>query len=150
VSTGIARAIGWPATPPKPPVCVADVRSHRYGAAAIVLLLCVARLVDPDRPLPIDLCAFKQLTGLPCPGCGLTRSLCHAIRGDWSTSVSYHPAGVLLLAALAGGAVWLAVDCVAGRPVARGARARLIRAGWVSGLAVSLTFWIGRLSGWIG
>lgn len=45
-------------------------------------------------------CPFKVTTGLPCPGCGLTRSAVALLHGDLSTSVFFHPLGGPLLAAM--------------------------------------------------
>src|ERR1700716_3309549 len=39
------------------------------------------------------LCPFRLLTGLPCPGCGLTRSLVSLLHGDLSAAVLSHPPG---------------------------------------------------------
>jgi hypothetical protein len=47
-------------------------------------------------PIP-DTCSFKNLTGLPCPGCGLTRSIVAAMHGDLRTSLMYHRLGLLTL-----------------------------------------------------
>lgn len=61
-----------------------------------------------------QLCVFKLLAGLPCPGCGLTRSVVLALHGDLSGSLYFHPFGVLfVIAALVLAAVdlsgwWLA------------------------------------------
>ncbi|MFN8522077.1 MAG: DUF2752 domain-containing protein [Chloroflexota bacterium] len=44
------------------------------------------------------LCPFRVLTGLPCPGCGMTRSVVAALHGDLSTSLFYHPLGPVMLA----------------------------------------------------
>jgi hypothetical protein len=51
-------------------------------------------------PLP-ELCAARQLFGLSCPGCGLTRSFISLAHGDIATAWSYNPAGVWLFAILA-------------------------------------------------
>jgi hypothetical protein len=40
-----------------------------------------------------SLCPFKLFTGLPCPGCGLTRSAVAFLDGDLSASLYYHPLG---------------------------------------------------------
>ena len=40
-----------------------------------------------------SICAFKYLTGLPCPGCGLTHSFCSIGKGDLSNAFSYHLLG---------------------------------------------------------
>jgi hypothetical protein len=47
------------------------------------------------------LCPFRALTGLPCPGCGLTRSWVYAAHGWWEQSFASHAFGVLLLVAVA-------------------------------------------------
>jgi len=47
-------------------------------------------------PIP-DTCSFKNLTGLPCPGCGLTRSIVAAMHGDFRASLLYHRLGLLTL-----------------------------------------------------
>lgn len=35
-------------------------------------------------------CPFKMLTGFPCPGCGITKSLVYLYEGDLSKSFYYH------------------------------------------------------------
>ena len=46
-----------------------------------------------------ELCVFRRLTGLPCPGCGLTRSWVNFAHGDIGTSVAFNAFGPVLLAA---------------------------------------------------
>lgn len=50
------------------------------------------------------LCAFRIVTGIPCAGCGLTRSVCALTHGDWKTSLEMHAMTLPVLAYLAG--VW--------------------------------------------
>jgi hypothetical protein len=45
-------------------------------------------------------CPFKMLTGLPCPGCGLTRSAVAFLHGDLSTSAFFHPLGAPMVIAV--------------------------------------------------
>jgi hypothetical protein len=45
----------------------------------------------------LDLCWFHLASGLPCPGCGLTRSVVCLFRGQWAASLAFHPFGVLVL-----------------------------------------------------
>jgi hypothetical protein len=46
-------------------------------------------------------CAFHDATGLPCPGCGLTRSCLALLHGHPREAFLLHPFGPPLLAALA-------------------------------------------------
>jgi Protein of unknown function (DUF2752) len=127
-----------------PPILLAaDLRRSRATqAAAIAFGLIAARVANPDRPLPFDVCALKVLTGIPCPTCGLTRSLCHALRGDWSASIGYHPAGILLAIALIGWMLWSVAEARRGCVVAGVARRRLSAALLSSGAALSLVSWV--------
>jgi hypothetical protein len=45
-------------------------------------------------------CPFHSLTGLPCPGCGLTRSVLALLDGHAAAALRYHPFGPLLFAGL--------------------------------------------------
>lgn len=36
-------------------------------------------------------CTFAEATGLPCPGCGLTRGTLALARGDWRSALLFHP-----------------------------------------------------------
>jgi len=55
-------------------------------------------LISPPHGLGLPLCWFHSATGLPCPGCGLTRSLSCGIRGLFLESWQYHPLGLAILA----------------------------------------------------
>ena len=89
-------------------------RSKRRGNLApywIILILCSAILggtliLNPSTSeaphlqvgritLP-NVCIFLRTTGLPCPGCGLTRSIVAAAHGNLALSFSYHRLGLLI------------------------------------------------------
>jgi len=49
-------------------------------------------------PLPLpEVCTFRNLTDLPCPGCGLTRSMVAGVHGQLRTSFIYHRLGIVTL-----------------------------------------------------
>ncbi|WP_245892240.1 DUF2752 domain-containing protein [Flavobacterium pallidum] len=46
-----------------------------------------------------SLCPFKLLTGFPCPGCGITKSLVYLYAGDFGKSMHYHIFGPFVILA---------------------------------------------------
>ena len=45
-------------------------------------------------------CPFRRVLGIPCPACGMTRSLGALLRLDFAASFAYHPLTLPLLAVL--------------------------------------------------
>ncbi|GBC82487.1 hypothetical protein HRbin10_01612 [bacterium HR10] len=70
-------------------------RRERAEAFAQILLVAFivlfVRLSSSPPLAPIVLCPFRQLTGLPCPGCGMTRALNALAHGQWARALSLHP-----------------------------------------------------------
>lgn len=98
-------------------------------------MLAIAALLEPDArgygthaQLGLPPCGFRWVTGLACPGCGLTTAFAHSIRGNWALSFAANPLGVLLFFAVCA--------CV---PIAFVAAAR----GWSLGTVVD-RFAMGR------
>lgn len=67
------------------------------GACAFL----VARFGQVSR-LPFWVCLFRQSTGWPCPGCGLTRAFERSARGDLLGALEVNPIGALAAMALYG------------------------------------------------
>ncbi len=44
-----------------------------------------------------SICIFYNLTGIPCPSCGMTRSFLHLFKGDIKGAFWYHPLFPLVL-----------------------------------------------------
>ena len=65
------------------------------GAAAALAL---SFLWSPSGLPGFDVCFFHRLTGLPCPGCGLTHSFCAISHGDFCAAWAYNPFGFLFYA----------------------------------------------------
>ena len=85
------------------------------GAALILSVL----LPPPDTTgrilhLP-SICPFYLITGLPCPGCGLTRAFVLISHGEWRQSLAFHPVGWLAYAAFL-------LMCIDGLPMLIGVR----------------------------
>jgi hypothetical protein len=66
------------------------------AGAALVAELDHGRLQVAGYPVP-GVCAFNNLTGLPCAGCGLTRASVALVSGDLAASLGYHRLGWLVL-----------------------------------------------------
>ena len=80
---------------------VAAVSSTEVTAALGVGGLAVAALLPAggieDGPI---LCPFRFLTGLPCPGCGLTRSWVYLMHGDLGSALASNWFGPVLIVAV--------------------------------------------------
>ena len=112
-------------------------------------LLCLAALavIIPQfisiEQLPHNACLFFGLTGIPCPFCGLTRSLWAAADGRWLWSFTFAPlGGMVYLGALLFLAI-VAVEIITGRRLFPALSNRL--AG-LAMLAALLLNWVVRLS----
>jgi len=87
------------------------LKSH-YAPHLVVLIVCFCIIVGALILTPADsrnsflklgplsipnTCTFKNLTGLPCPGCGLARSIVAAMHGNFTDSFGFHRLGLLTL-----------------------------------------------------
>ncbi len=48
------------------------------------------------QQLGLPPCGFLVITGIPCPGCGLTTSFAHMVRGQFTGATYANPFGVML------------------------------------------------------
>jgi len=53
-------------------------------------------LSETHRQLNLPRCTFRDLTGLPCPSCGMTSSFALIVRGDVWNSLRANAAGTML------------------------------------------------------
>jgi hypothetical protein len=87
------------------------VRSELYPHLVILIacfcILAAGLILQPASPgtrhlrlgkiyIP-DMCILRATTGVPCPGCGLSRSMVAAMHGDLGRSFFYHRLGLLTL-----------------------------------------------------
>ncbi len=88
-----------------PPLIAAVLRERPICIGFLIagLLLIASQTLG----LRIYACPFHLSTGLPCPGCGLTRGTLALVQGRWQESWRYHPfsplvpiGGVLLILSL--------------------------------------------------
>ena len=77
-------------------------RANAAGSWAVLSAILTASFLLPPPGaggsighLP-SICPFYNLTGLPCPGCGLTRAFVCLGHGRWLESLHWHPLGLLI------------------------------------------------------
>ncbi len=116
------------------------------GVLALSVLLPLPGTDGRIAHLP-TVCPFYLLTGLPCPGCGLTRAFVCLGHGQVAASLHWHPLGIVLYALCFGawavrGWAWLANE-----PIAR-ASGPLSGRWSLAGLVLLLGFGAARI-GWV-
>lgn len=134
--------------------CVAETRRRdvfRDRARRVwpLSLLLIAALI----PLPThegasllglpNLCGFRLLTNLPCPLCGMTRSLVCACHLRFAESMRFHPLGLVVLA----GWIVFATGRLRGRKGT--VTARRVNVATSVFIVTLLVLWMARLAGWI-
>jgi hypothetical protein len=118
-------------------------RQWRIAVASLVLLAAgaaplILRLGD------VPLCAFKHLTGVPCPLCGGIRACAALAQGDVAAAFQVNPGlmPLLFLAALHGGL--LLAEAASGRQLAP---PRALHLAWKVAGGVLVASWLWRLAG---
>lgn len=65
--------------------------------AGILVFLLFYLLVDPARSRWVPQCAFRNLTGLECPGCGSQRAFHALLTGHVADAWNYNPFLILMV-----------------------------------------------------
>ncbi len=89
-----------------------------WGIAGVITTLAVPYfigLADEHIESSQSLCPFKLLTGMPCAGCGITKSLIFLYQGNLLKSLSYHAFGPLVVIALLALLVLLIIQLITNR-----------------------------------
>jgi hypothetical protein len=67
-----------------------------FSLRCFALLSLIWAILPSDGIRGLELCWFKAWTGLPCPGCGMTRSGSSLLHGDLLHAWNYNPFGLLI------------------------------------------------------
>ena len=102
--------LSWPS--PNRKFCTLDA----MGLVGLAGLL-IARFIPVAKLIPFWGCAFRRITGWPCPGCGLTRVADHFAHFDFLAAFVSNPAGALAAALFAAAVVWSALHLAFKVPV---------------------------------
>ena len=73
------------------------------GCSLLALALGIVAFFNPSTHQFFPSCAFHEVTGLYCPGCGSTRFLHSLLQGDIAAALGYNPLAVLAMPVLAAG-----------------------------------------------
>lgn len=95
-------------------------RKRFYGVLMLMLAASYAwigynGIVRAQGADGVSICIVRTVTGVPCPGCGTTRSVIHVLHGEVLDAVKSNPLGLLAVAALGVLPFWIAVDLARGR-----------------------------------
>ena len=130
-------------------------QSRRFAllaaACALAGVLGVARWLEPDQrgygtheQFGLPPCAFRVLTGIPCPACGLTTSFAYAARGQLQSATAANFAGCVLVLGIAGMVPWCLISAAVGRTVGIRAPERAAMTALLAFVAIDLVVWVVR------
>lgn len=92
----------------------------------------------------VPLCAFRQLTGRPCPLCGGTRACAALVEGDFAAAWQFNPGLMPLLAIAAVHTAQLGYEAWRGQYLLSW---RVGSVAWTAGTGFLLGAWVVRLLG---
>ncbi len=113
----------------------------RLVLAAPIAVLGLLASIGPEGT-GVTICPFALITGMACPGCGMTRAASSLLRGHFSTAVGYHPLVPLIAVLAIGGWAWFLLR--------RSGRVEPIPTRWVNTILIGtgvmlLGVWAARL-----
>lgn len=97
-----------------------NTRRKLYGIAGMLLMLAIPFFIGKhQRGTQLEtqqsLCPMKLLTGFPCPGCGITKSMVFFYEGNVSKSFHHHLFGPITILFCLAGILLLALELLTRR-----------------------------------
>jgi hypothetical protein len=92
----------------------------------------------------MPLCAFKHLSGVPCPLCGGIRACAALAQGDVSAAFLFNPGLFPLLAVAAVHSGLLLLEAISGRHIGL---ARVLASAWKLAGGILMLSWLARVLG---
>jgi hypothetical protein len=97
---------------------------------------------------PVPICPTRNWLHVPCPGCGATRAVLLALRGDFAGSFHLHPLAMVVAAMM------IPTGAIALRGMVRdgvpSALPRPLRYAWYVVVAALFVVWLARFAGYFG
>lgn len=122
------------------------------AAACWIALAALGALLEPapaghgtHTQLGLPPCRFLELTGLPCPGCGVTTAAVLATHGELARAFATQPFGAALAIAMALFPVWASVQALRGRDLGEHRPAWANRVTLAAAVLLALGAWAYRL-----
>jgi hypothetical protein len=81
-----------------------------FALIGLFSVFLISVLFTPPDGQYFSVCGFKNFTGLPCPGCGLTHSFCALAKGDLINAFEFNWLGPPLFLVLV--LLWIRAACV--------------------------------------
>ena len=72
--------------------------------------LAISALIIKSGSYAHGVCIFKNITNIPCPSCGTTRSVILLLQGDIINSLLYNPFGIIVSTIMLVTPFWLGID----------------------------------------
>lgn len=121
-------------------------------ALGLVVVLITARVLRPDprgfgthMQLGLGPCGFREITGKPCPACGMTTAFSWTVRARLVEGWRANPAGVVIASVCFAMIPWLITASISGRTWPfRSAEGPLVGVV-LAGVALALVLWAARL-----
>ena len=60
----------------------------------------------------VRVCLIKQITNIPCPSCGSTRSVISLVKGKFSDALQINPLGYVVVIIMILAPIWILMDIV--------------------------------------
>lgn len=122
------------------------VRARLNIACVCAWAVLIGGVLLPPHGAGIPVCPSKAITGVPCPGCGMTRSVSNWVRGDVTMAMRYHPFGWAALVV----AGWYAIGPLL-RPAFRQRvqRSPVVRTAAILFLFVFVGYGVVRAARWV-
>lgn len=90
------------------------IKANWAGAACLCGAAGLLYAIPPGPGTLYPPCLFRSITGVPCPGCGLTHAAHLLLHGDWTGAWSANPLALFVVPSLG---LWLCWLCFRPSPV---------------------------------
>ncbi|HJL17087.1 MAG TPA: DUF2752 domain-containing protein [Sandaracinaceae bacterium LLY-WYZ-13_1] len=127
-----------------------EVERPRFSWTKLLGTLAPLGFLGALMAFDVPVCPSKNLLGVPCPGCGLTRATEAMVTGDFVAMLRFHPMAPLLAPAVLFSLVRVTLVSAGAVRTRRDPLGKLPNWFWGSVAAVLVGLWVARIAGFLG